>query len=57
MPIISNVRRKQAKKYSILTVCGLLTGICLFLFVSRDVGLLTAIVSSAIPSTINLIDD
>tara|TARA_E500000331_G_C17042115_1_gene620055 strand:+ start:128 stop:301 length:174 start_codon:yes stop_codon:yes gene_type:complete len=57
MPIISDKRRDKAKKFSIATAVCLLASSLVFFLLDREIGLLAAIITSCMPSTVNLVDD
>lgn len=57
MPVISTVRRDRAKKVAAASCVGLCAAVCIYFFHSPATGIMLAIVSSAVSSIANLIND
>jgi len=57
MPVISTVRRDRAKKVAVVSCAGLVVSLIVYYLGHSDAGILCAVVSSAIPSIVNLVND
>ena len=50
-------RKKAAKKFTFLSLAMILASMLVFAFFDKQVGLLCAVLSSSVPSFVNLLDD
>jgi len=57
MPVISTIRRDRAKRVGITACIGLCAAVGLFFFHSPAGGIMLAVISGAVSSIANLIND
>ena len=57
MAIVSSKRKKQAKKFALISSLGLALSVAVYYFIGPDLGIFLAVVSMGIPSIVNLVDD
>ena len=50
-------RKNAAKRFLILSLAGFLISALIYLIVSPEAGIFSAVVSSTLPSAVNLVDD